>query len=160
MMVRAYAYVLAMGPEGMADIGRTAVLNANYLYGKIKGSLQTKYAGPYMHEFVLDGSPLKKNGLHTSDFAKRLLDYGVYAPTIYFPLIVPEAMMIEPTETESKATLDEFAEIFLEVWRQSGEEPETVRTAPHTLHLRRVDDVKAAKDLVLTHPFETPASGA
>jgi glycine dehydrogenase subunit 2 len=158
MMVRAYAYVLAMGPEGMADIGHTAVLNANYLYGKIKGSLQTKYAGPYMHEFVLDGSPLKKNDLHTSDFAKRLLDYGVYAPTIYFPLIVPEAMMIEPTETESKATLDEFAEIFLEVWRQSREEPDTVRTAPHNLHLRRVDDVKAAKDLVLTHPFGTPGS--
>lgn len=154
VMVRAYAYILAMGPEGLAQVGRNAVLNANYLHARIKGAMACKYEGPYMHEFVLDGSPLKALGLHTSDFAKRLMDYGVYAPTIYFPLIVPEAMMIEPTETESRETLDRFAEIFLEVLRQCREETETVHSAPHNLPLRRVDDVKAAKDLILTHPFD------
>ncbi|MBK9579153.1 MAG: aminomethyl-transferring glycine dehydrogenase subunit GcvPB [Fibrobacterota bacterium] len=153
VMVRAYAYILAMGSEGMAEIGRTAVLNANYLYAKIRHTLACKYDGPYMHEFVLDGSALKKTGLHTSDFAKRLMDFGVYAPTIYFPLIVPEAMMIEPTETESRETLDRFAEIFLEVWREANETPDVVHSAPHNLPLKRVDDVRAAKELVLTHPF-------
>lgn len=154
VMVRAYAYILSMGPDGMAEVGRTAVLNANYLHAKIRQAMACKFDGPYMHEFVLDGSPLRKNGLHTSDFAKRLMDFGVYAPTIYFPLIVPEAMMIEPTETESRETLDRFAEIFLEVWREATEEPETVRTAPHNLPLKRVDDVRAAKELILTHPFQ------
>ncbi|HNY31924.1 MAG TPA: aminomethyl-transferring glycine dehydrogenase subunit GcvPB [Fibrobacteria bacterium] len=153
VMVRAYAYILAMGSEGMSEVGRTAVLNANYLYAKIRHALSCKYDGPYMHEFVLDGSALKKNGLHTSDFAKRLMDFGVYAPTIYFPLIVPEAMMIEPTETESRETLDRFAEIFLEVWREAQETPEVLHSAPHNLPLKRVDDVRAAKELVLTHPF-------
>ena len=153
VMVRAWAYILAMGPEGLAEVGRNAVLNANYLHAKLGDTLPTRFEGPYMHEFVLDGSPLKEHGLHTSDFAKRLMDYGVYAPTIYFPLIVPEALMIEPTETESRETLDRFAEIFLEVRRQCEEEPETVRTAPHALPLSRVDEVKAAKDQVLVHPF-------
>jgi len=154
MMVRAYAYILAMGPEGLAKVGRTAVLNANYLYSKLKGAMTTKFAGPYMHEFVLDGSPLKAEGLHTSDFAKRLMDFGVYAPTIYFPLIVPEAMMIEPTETESRETLDRFAEAFQQVREECRTNPDLVRSAPHNLPLKRVDEVKAAKDLILTHPFE------
>jgi glycine dehydrogenase subunit 2 len=154
VMVRAFAYILSMGPEGLGRVGRTAVLNANYLYAKIKPVMGTRFAGPYMHEFVLDGSPLKAEGLHTSDFAKRLMDFGVYAPTIYFPLIVPEAMMIEPTETESRETLDRFVDAFLQVREECKSNPELVRSAPHRLPLKRVDDVKAAKDLILTHPFD------
>lgn len=154
VMVRAFAYILSMGPEGLGRVGRTAVLNANYLYAKIKPVMGTRFAGPYMHEFVLDGSPLKAEGLHTSDFAKRLMDFGVYAPTIYFPLIVPEAMMIEPTETESRETLDRFVDAFLQVREECKSDPELVRSAPHRLPLKRVDDVKAAKDLILTHPFD------
>ena len=154
MMVRAYAYILAMGPEGLAQVGHTAVLNANYLYARLKEAMQTKFEGPYMHEFVLDGSSLKADGLHTSDFAKRLMDFGVYAPTIYFPLIVPEAMMIEPTETESRETLDRFAEAFLQVREECRTKPDFVKAAPHNLPLKRVDEVKAAKDLVLVHPFD------
>jgi len=154
VMVRAFAYILAMGPEGLSRVGRTAVLNANYLYAKIKGVMETRYPGPYMHEFVLDGSPLKAEGLHTSDFAKRLMDFGIYAPTIYFPLIVPEAMMIEPTETESRETLDNFVDVFLQVREECRTNPDLVHAAPHNLPLKRVDDVKAAKDLILAHPFD------
>ncbi|MEN9353974.1 MAG: hypothetical protein RL318_1299 [Fibrobacterota bacterium] len=155
MMVRAWAYILAMGPDGLAQVGRTAVINANYLHGKIEDLLPCRYPGPYMHEFVLEGTPLKANGLHTSDFAKRLMDFGIYAPTIYFPLIVPEAMMIEPTETESRETLDRFAEIFRKVWTECQETPDLIRTAPHHLPLSRVDEVRAAKEPILTHPFST-----
>jgi glycine dehydrogenase subunit 2 len=153
MMVRAWAYILSMGPEGLSQVGRTAVINANYLHSLLKDLLSCRYEGPYMHEFVLEGTPLKAMGLHTSDLAKRLMDFGVYAPTIYFPLIVPEAMMIEPTETEGRETIERFAGIFRTVIEECRSSPEVVRTAPHRLPLSRVDEVRAAKEPVLIHPF-------
>jgi len=146
VMVRAYCYILALGREGLADVSRAAVINANYLMHQLLEDYDLPYAGPCMHEFVLSGSRQKtKYGVATTDIAKRLLDFGFYAPTVYFPLIVPEALMIEPTETETRETLDSFARALQQIAREAAEEPLKVRGAPYNTPVCRPDEALAAK---------------
>lgn len=146
VLLKAYSYLLMHSVQELAQIAENAVINANY----VKENLARLYP-PYskercMHECVLQPHPnLLKNGIRTIDIAKRLLDYGFYAPTIYFPLIVPEAIMIEPTETESKETLDKFIEAMKKIYQESVETPETVKNAPHTMPVKRLDEVEAAR---------------
>ena len=148
ILLRGYFYLRTLGPDGLREVSERAVLNANYLREKLKDVLHVPHAGPCMHEFVASAKRLKeKKGLTALDLAKRLLDYGVHAPTVYFPLDVPEALMIEPTETESRETLDHFAGIVRRIVEE--EDPELVRTAPHTTPVRRPDEVAAAKNPVL-----------
>jgi len=145
-LVRAYAYIRSMGAEGLRQVAETAVLNANYLLARLRGAFDLPYARTCKHEFVLSGSRQKRQyGVSTRDMAKRLLDYGFHAPTIYFPLIVDEAIMIEPTETESKRTLDEFVDAMLAIAREARETPDVVKTAPHTTAVKRLDEVRAAR---------------
>lgn len=146
VLVKAYVYILTMGKDGLKSVGDMAVLNANYLKKKISKFLPVPYDGFCMHEFVASAEKVyKETGVKAFDLAKRLLDYGVHPPTMYFPLIVSEALMIEPTETESKETLDRYAEILETVVREAYENPELVKKAPHTTPVRRVDDVTASK---------------
>ena len=152
ILVRAYAYMLALGEDGLRAMSRRAILNANYVRGRLSKLFKATSLEPCMHEAVFDGRPALKNGLKTLDVAKRLLDYGFYAPTIYFPLIVPEALMIEPTETETPETLDQFCSALERIGREIAEDPEIVRNAPHTTPIRRVDEVKAAREPVLRWP--------
>lgn len=147
VLVRAYAYIKMHGGVGLERVSEQAVLNSNYLKEGLKDMLRMPYSDLRKHEFVLSGKVLKKRGLRTMDFAKRLLDYGFHAPTVYFPLIVDEALMIEPTETETKDTLDAFIEACREIM---SEDPETVRSAPHNTARRRIDEVKAARDMILS----------
>ncbi len=149
MFVRALAYIMANGKEGIKQISKDAVLNANYLKENLKGSFDLPYDIPCMHEFVLSGKRQKKFGVNTLAMAKRLLDYGVHAPTIYFPLVVPEAIMIEPTETETKEQLDEFIEIMKKVAKEAEDTPEMVNKAPHNTPVGRVDEATAARSLNL-----------
>jgi len=146
VVLRAWAYITRAGAEGLARVSRHAVLNSAYVRARLAGLLPAAYPGPSMHETVFTAAPLKARGLSALDLAKRLLDYGFYAPTIYFPLIVPEAVMVEPTETESRGTLDSFVEA---IGRILTEDPELVRTAPHTTPVSRLDEVKAAREPVL-----------
>ena len=146
-MVRAHAYIRTLGGEGLRRASEIAVLNANYLKTLIREDYEVPYDGPCMHEFVASGSRQKKLGVRTLDISKRLLDFGVHSPTNYFPLIVPEALMIEPTETESKETLDDFAEIMKQIAREAQENPELVTSAPYTTPVRRLDEVTAARTL-------------
>jgi len=150
IMVRAYAYILSMGAEGLRSVSENAVLNANYLMFKLKAFMQITYDKKCMHEFVATGMPLKEKGVSTLDVAKRMLDFSVHPPTVYFPLIVKEAMMFEPTETESKQTLDDFVEIMRGIIKEADENPEYLKTAPHNTAVGRFDDVKAARKPVLT----------
>ncbi len=148
VFIKALTYILMMGEEGLKSVAENAVINANYL----KALLENEYTLPYkshcMHEFVLSGKFLRKYGkVKTLDVAKRLLDYGFHAPTIYFPLIVSEALMIEPTETESKETLDKFAETLIKIKKEAMENPELLHEAPHNTPVRRLNEVKAARDL-------------
>ncbi|RKX36521.1 MAG: aminomethyl-transferring glycine dehydrogenase subunit GcvPB, partial [Thermotogae bacterium] len=146
VLVKAYAYILMMGEDGLKRASEMAVLNANYLRALISKHLKVAFDRICMHEFVTDGTAFsKKTGVKILDVAKRLLDYGVHAPTVYFPLIVHEDLMIEPTETESKSTLDTYAEIVAKVIEESKENPELVKTAPHTTPVKRLDDVTATK---------------
>lgn len=151
VLVRAYTYIRTMGPIGLRKVSESAVLHANYLAKR----LQTAYDLPYdqicKHEFVLSGKLQKKQGVRTLDIAKRLLDYGFYAPTVYFPLIVEEAMMIEPTETESKQMLDEFIEVMLKIAEEVVETPELVIEAPHNKPVRRLDEVRAARQIKVNY---------
>jgi glycine dehydrogenase subunit 2 len=147
--VRAYAYLRAHGPEGIRRNAEHAVLNANYLLARLRGTYKVAYDRPCMHEFVLDGSPFRKYGVRTLDIAKRLLDFRFHPPTIYFPLIVHEALMIEPTETENKETLDAFADAMLRIAEEARTNPEVVRTAPHTTAVKRLNEVKAAKEPIV-----------
>jgi glycine dehydrogenase subunit 2 len=150
MHVRAYTYLRFHGPEGVRRNAEHAVLNANYLLSKLRPRFKLAYGTRCMHEFVLDGTPmLKKTGVRTLDVAKRLLDYGVHPPTIYFPLIVHEALMIEPTESESRETLDAFAEALHKIADEAKSDPEKVKTAPHTMPVKRLNEVKAAKEPVV-----------
>jgi len=151
--VRAFAYILQLGDEGLREVSENAVLNANYLQERLKKTYSLPYDGLCKHEFVLSGKGLA-DGISALDIAKRLIDYGVHPPTIYFPLTVKEAIMIEPTETESKVTLDRFAEILEIVAREAKEEPQLLHDAPLHASVRRLDQTKAAKDPVLTYPFE------
>jgi glycine dehydrogenase subunit 2 len=149
--VRAYAYVCSLGAEGLKDVSQTAVLNANYLLARLSERgvaeyLPRAYGELCMHEFVLSGAPLKRElQIRTLDLAKRLLDFGFHPPTVYFPLLVDEALMVEPTETETKETLDAFADALAEILREAGQDPELARRAPYTTPVRRLDEVAAAK---------------
>lgn len=145
MLVRAYAYILYHGADGLAEISRSAVLNANYLRARLAGEYELPYDRACMHELVLSGSKQKALGVRTMDVAKRLMDFGFHPPTVYFPLIVDEALMIEPTESENVETLDRFADAMLEIAREARESPETVHAAPHTTPVGRVDEAGAAR---------------
>jgi glycine dehydrogenase subunit 2 len=151
VFVRSYAYIRSLGAEGLREMSEIAVLNANYLLARLREKgvaeyLPVAYDRLCMHEFVLSGSPMKRElGIKTLDLAKRLLDHGVHPPTVYFPLLVDEALLIEPTETETKETLDAFADVVAEILREAAEGPEIARTAPHTTPVRRLDEAGAAK---------------
>jgi glycine dehydrogenase subunit 2 len=146
-MVRAYCYILSYGGEGLKEVSENAVLNANYLKTLLKDVFELPYDVHCMHEFVISGRNQKKLGVRTHDISKRLLDYGVHPPTVYFPLIVPEAMMVEPTETESKETLDFFAQAMKQIDEEVRTTPEVVTNAPYTTPVRRLDEVSAARNL-------------
>jgi glycine dehydrogenase subunit 2 len=146
VMCKAYAYIRSLGAEGLKEVSENAVLNANYLKQKLKPHYHLPYDRTCMHEVVFSGKRQKAKGVRTVDIAKRLLDYGLHPPTVYFPLIVDEALMIEPTETESKQTLDAFIEAMKEIARDAGEDPEILHTAPHNTPVRRLDDVRAARN--------------
>ena len=149
MMVRAYTYIRMHGPDGLRAISQYAVLNANYLLQLLKGAYNLPYDRVCMHEFVLEGRWLEVPDVHALDIAKRMMDYGLHPPTNYFPLIVHEALMIEPTETESKQTLDAFVEVLLKIAEEAHTDPELLKSAPHITPVGRLDEVKAAKELVL-----------
>ena len=145
-MVKAYAYIRSLGAAGIRRVSENAVLNANYIKERLRGHYRLAYDRVCMHECVFTGEKqLQESGVHTADIAKRLLDYGFHPPTIYFPLIVREAIMTEPTETESKETLDDFCEAMISIAREAKENPELVRSAPLTTPVRRLDDVLAAR---------------
>ncbi len=145
VLIRAYTYVRNLGIEGIRKVGKHSIINANYLRKKLSGAYELPVKESCMHEFVLPASFQKKKGVTAIDIGKRLLDYGFHAPTVYFPLIVPEAMMIEPTETESKATLDEFIGAMLAIAKEAEENPELVKKAPYTMPVGRCDEVGAAR---------------
>lgn len=147
VMLKAYAYILSMGKEGLKKVSELATLNANYLRKKLSNFLQIAYPDICKHEFVIKGSSLKEYNVTTLDFAKRMLDYGIHPPTVYFPLIVDEAMMIEPTETESKESLDRIAEIYERIFKEAKSSPDKLKEAPTKLPIKRLDDVKANKEL-------------
>jgi glycine dehydrogenase subunit 2 len=150
-MVRAYAYIKSIGGEGLREVSENAVLNANYIKAMIKDDYEVPYDRSCMHEFVASGSRQKKLGVKTSDISKRLLDFGMHAPTNYFPLIVPEAMMIEPTETESRETLEQFAAVMKQIAREAETNPEIVTSAPHNTPVRRLDEATAARTLDIAY---------
>jgi glycine cleavage system P protein (glycine dehydrogenase) subunit 2 len=162
VFVRSYAFMRAWGP-GLREMSEVAVLNANYLLARLKDAYDLPFERLCMHEFVLSARNLKRErGVSALDVAKRLMDYGFHPPTVYFPLIVPEALMIEPTETEAKETLDAFAEAMLAIVREAADDPDVVHEAPHDRPVRRLDEVRAAKHPVLRYQFEDhpPVRGA
>ncbi len=144
VMVRAWSYIRSMGADGLLEASQTAVLNANYLRQKLRGAYHVPYDRVCMHECVLSDRQ-QKEGATTLDIAKRLIDYGIHPPTVYFPLIVKGAIMVEPTETESRETLDRFVEAMLAIDRESREEPDTLKAAPVKTKVRRLNEVKAAR---------------
>jgi glycine cleavage system P protein (glycine dehydrogenase) subunit 2 len=154
VFVRSYAFLRMWGPR-LREMSEAAVLNANYVLARLKEAYDLPFDRLCMHEFVLSARTLKReHGCTALDVAKRLMDYGFHPPTIYFPLIVPEALMIEPTETEAKETLDAFCDAMLAIAREAAEEPETLKEAPHQRPVRRLDEVRAAKNPVVKYGFE------
>jgi glycine dehydrogenase subunit 2 len=154
VFVRSYAYIRAYGPA-LREMSEVAVLNANYLLARLKEAYDVPFDRLCMHEFVLSARRLKREyGITALDAAKRLIDYGFHPPTIYFPLIVPEALMIEPTETETKETLDDFTEAMLGIAREAAENPELLKQAPTAAPVRRLDEVKAARNPVVRYRFD------
>jgi glycine dehydrogenase subunit 2 len=155
VFVRSYAYICSLGASGLRDVSEVAVLNANYLLARLREEgvlehLPVAYERLCMHEFVLSGAPMKRElGIKTLDLAKRLLDHGVHPPTVYFPLLVEEALLIEPTETETRETLDRFAMLVAEILREAAEDPEIARGAPYATPVRRLDEAGAARRPVL-----------
>ncbi len=152
-MVRAYIYILMHGPDGLRKISETAILNANYLMRKLQGRFKLPHDHVCMHEFVLSGDNQKKLGVKVTDMAKRMLDFGIHAPTTYFPLIVSEALMIEPTETESKESLDYFISVMEQIASEAENDPDKVKGAPYTTPVARLDEVGAAKELNISFPI-------
>lgn len=150
--LRAYAYILHLGDEGLRDVGRMAVLNANYILARLKDAYKPAFPGTVMHECLFTAAPQAEKGVHALDIAKALLERGYHAPTIYFPLTVKECLMIEPTETESKETLDEFCDVMLEIAGLVDSDPESLHAAPRTTPVGRLDEVKAAKELNCAWP--------
>jgi glycine dehydrogenase subunit 2 len=159
VFVRSYAYIRSLGAEGLKEMSEIAVLNANYLLARLREQgvaeyLPVAYDRLCMHEFVLSGAPMKRElKIKTLDLAKRLLDHGVHPPTVYFPLLVDEALLIEPTETETKETLDAFADTIAQVLQEAREDPSIAQTAPHTTPVRRLDEAGAAKRPVIRQPL-------
>jgi glycine dehydrogenase subunit 2 len=151
MLLRAYVYIRSLGLSGLKQISQDAVLNANYLKEKLKKVFPVAVDEPCMHEFVLTLKAAREKDIHAGDVGKRLLDFGFHAPTVHFPLVVEEALMIEPTESESKQTLDQFIHAMIQIAREIEENPNLVKTAPHTLPIRRPDEVLAARKPVLTY---------
>ncbi len=149
MHIRAYAFIRRYGARGLREISSHAVLNANYIRVLLRDHYQMPFDRICMHEFVASGNRQKKQGVRTLDIAKRLLDHGFHPPTIYFPLTVPECLMIEPTETENKATLDRFVEAMVSIATECRENPGKVKAAPHTMPVKRLDEVRAAKKPVV-----------
>jgi len=152
VFARSFAYITSLGGDGLREASETAVLNANYLLARMKEGRSAKYLPvafdrTCMHEFVLSGAKAKKElGAKTLDIAKRLLDYGFHPPTVYFPLLVSEALMVEPTETETRETLDAFADAVDEILAEAEEDSEVLANAPYTTPVRRLDEVRAAKE--------------
>jgi glycine dehydrogenase subunit 2 len=154
VFVRSYAFIRAYGPA-LREMSEVAVLNANYLLALLRDAYELPFDRLCMHEFVLSARRLKRgHGVTALDVAKRLMDYGFHPPTIYFPLIVPEALMLEPTETESVETLDSFAEAMQAIAREAAEQPELLKEAPHGTPVGRLDEVKAAKRAIVRYHFE------
>ena len=155
VFVRSYAYICSLGAEGLKEASQMAVLNANYLLARLKEQgvaeyLPIAFDRLCMHEFVLSGAPMKKDlGIRTLDLAKRLLDHGYHPPTVYFPLLVEEALLIEPTETESRETLDAFADAVADILREAKKDPEIAKAAPYSTPVRRLDEAAAAKNPVV-----------
>ncbi len=148
--VRAWAYIRACGADGLAQVARDAVLAANYIRASLEDVYDLPYPGACMHECVLSARTIaEETGVRAADIAKRLLDHGIHPPTMYFPLIVDEALMIEPAETETKAALDRFIEVMREIAREAAADPEILHDAPHSTPVRRVDEVKAARNPIL-----------
>jgi glycine dehydrogenase subunit 2 len=147
ILLRGYFYIRTLGPDGLREVSENAVLNANYLLSRVKDAYDVPHGDRCMHEFVASAGNLRRDRkIGAMDIGKRLLDYGFHAPTVYFPLVVKEALMIEPTETENKETLDAFADALLKI---KDEDPAMLQQAPHTLGLSRPDEVRAAKEPVL-----------
>jgi glycine dehydrogenase subunit 2 len=151
MFVRAYAYLCSLGAAGLRANAMHAVLNANYLRVRLRDDYPVPFDRICMHEFVCQGRP-RESGVHAMDVSKRLMDFGFHPPTTYFPLIVSEALMIEPTETEDKSTLDAFVEAMCQIAREARNRPETLHDAPRATPVRRLDEVKAARDLIVCEP--------
>jgi glycine dehydrogenase subunit 2 len=143
-------YIKALGGKGLKNVSENAVLNANYMLSKFKNKIDVPAGNRCMHEFVLSPKSLLKNNLRTLDFAKRLLDYGYYAPTVYFPLTVEESIMVEPTETESKQTLDMFVDTVIKIiFNEMLEEPQKLKEAPVNTPVKRLNEVEAARKPIL-----------
>jgi glycine dehydrogenase subunit 2 len=166
VFVRSYAYILSLGADGLTEASETAVLNANYLKARLAAGragerLPIAFDRHCMHEFVLSGRPMKNElGLATLDLAKRLLDFGFHPPTVYFPLLVEEALMVEPTETETKESLDAFAEAIEKILTEAETDPELAKNAPYSTPVRRLDEVRATRKPVVRQLFgATPAAG-
>ena len=153
--MRAYSYITTLGGDGLEDASRMALLNANYIRKKLARSYQLAYNEPCMHECIFTDRLQQRSGVSTLDIAKRLLDYGHHPPTIYFPLVVSGALMIEPTETETPETLDDFIDAMLAIAAEAKEDPELVKNAPYSTPVRRLDEAKAARKPVLR--WEPPA---
>jgi glycine cleavage system P protein (glycine dehydrogenase) subunit 2 len=164
--VRSYAYIRSLGGDGLRDASEAAVVNANYLLARLRAArlpdgrsvaelLPLAYGELCMHEFVLSGGPMKRElKVRTLDLAKRLLDHGFHPPTVYFPLLVDEALMVEPTETETKETLDAFADAIAAILAEAADDPEIARGAPYTTPVRRLDEVAAAKRPVIREALD------
>jgi glycine dehydrogenase subunit 2 len=157
VLVRALTYMRSMGPDGMRRIAQLAVLNANYIRARLKGAYHLPYDAPSLHEVVFSDKRQQEHHVSTLDIAKRLMDFGFHPPTIYFPLIVSGALMIEPTESEPKEELDAFCDAMLAIAKEAEERPELVRSAPHTTPVRRLDEARAARQPVLRWTKPAPA---
>ena len=157
-LVRAYAYIRAHGGDGLRGNAEHAVLNANYLLSKVRDAYHLPFERTCLHEFVIEGRWRDVPDVHALDISKRLMDYGFHPPTNYFPLIVKEALMIEPTETESRETLDAFADALLEIAAAAHNNPDELRTAPQTTPVGRIDEVRAARNLVLCCHTQYPSN--
>lgn len=149
VLVRAYTYILTMGAEGLKNVSKMAVLNANYMKERLKEYFELPYDQTCMHEFVLSGLKNNPHGITTKQIAKRLLDFGVHPPTVYFPLIVHEALMIEPTETESLESMEEYISALEQIAREAVDNPEVIKNAPHTTPVKLLDEVQAARNPIL-----------
>ncbi|AQY51098.1 glycine dehydrogenase subunit 2 [Listeria weihenstephanensis FSL R9-0317] len=149
--VRAYTYIRTMGPDGLKKVTEYAVLNANYMMRRLEGAYDLPFDQVCKHEFVLSGKRQKQLGVRTLDIAKRLLDHNFHPPTVYFPLIVEEAIMIEPTETEAKETLDQFIDVMLKIAKEAEDNPEIVQEAPYNTYVKRLDETQAARKPVLRY---------